>query len=226
MQLSKLFRNSVWMLALGLYAQTPPPPAQEPPKEAPGTEAKGMVPRGSPNDYQAHIQVGKLTIGAEFMRHAIPTPQGELTTEDYVVVETGLFGAPGARSTISAGDFAMRINGKKAVPGVPYGLVLESTKDPDWVPPELPSEKKGGSGLSTGGGGDQGSAPPPPPKMPLPLVRAMHLKVQKAALPEGDRPLPQAGLLFFSFRGKSTSIKSVELIYTGPAGKITLTLQP
>jgi hypothetical protein len=47
----------------------------------------------------------------------------------------------------------------------------------------------------------------------------------KAALLEGDRALPQAGLLFFQYRGKRESIKSVELIYQGPAGNATLTLQ-
>jgi hypothetical protein len=45
-------------------------------------------------------------------------------------------------------------------------------------------------------------------------------------LPEGDRPLPQANLLFFEFHGKTARIRSVELVYTGPAGKATLALQP
>jgi hypothetical protein len=232
MHFPHVLRNGVWMIALGLCAQvpqppTPPPPAQPPGKDAPNTEAKGMVPRGAPSNYQAQAQVGKVTIGAEFMRHAIPTAQNALTTEDYVVVEAGFFGPAGEKAKLSVGDFSLRINGKKSLPGVPYGMALESTKDPDWVPPELPSEKKGGSGISTGGGGGGAdSAPPLPPKMPLPLQRAMHLKVQKAALPEGERTLPVAGLLFFLYRGQSKSIKSVELTYAGPAGKATLTLQP
>jgi hypothetical protein len=54
----------------------------------------------------------------------------------------------------------------------------------------------------------------------------MAQRVQKAALPEGDRTLPQAGLIFFQYRGKTQSIHSIELIYVGPAGKATLTLQP
>ena len=51
----------------------------------------------------------------------------------------------------------------------------------------------------------------------------MEQKVQKASLAEGDRPLPQAGLIFFEHRGKTTS---AELIYSGPTGKAILTLQP
>jgi len=41
----------------------------------------------------------------------------------------------------------------------------------------------------------------------------------------GDRPLPQAGLLFFQYRGKEKGINSLELIYSGAAGKATLVLQ-
>ena len=43
---------------------------------------------------------------------------------------------------------------------------------------------------------------------------------------EGDRPLPQAGLIFFQYRGKIQNIHSLELIYSGSAGKTTLKLQP
>jgi hypothetical protein len=53
----------------------------------------------------------------------------------------------------------------------------------------------------------------------------MAQRVQKASLPEGDRPLPQAGLIFFQYGGKTESIRSLELIYDGPAGKATLKLQ-
>ena len=52
------------------------------------------------------------------------------------------------------------------------------------------------------------------------------LRETSAALPEGDRALPQAGLLFFEYRGKTQGIRSIELIYDGPAGKATLKLQP
>jgi len=60
----------------------------------------------------------------------------------------------------------------------------------------------------------------------LELRRTMEQRVQKAALLEGERALPQAGLLFFEFRGKGKSVRSAELIYDGPAGKASLALQP
>jgi hypothetical protein len=159
------------------------------------------------------------------MRHAVPTPQGEFSTEDYVAVEVGLFGAPGARLKLNANDFSLRVNGKKPLPTRPFGMVLSSLKDPNWEPPVPPKPK--GSGISTGGDsqGDSGP-PPPPPHMPMALQHVMEQKVQKAALPEGDRALPVAGLLFFQYRGRGDRIDSVELIYAGSAGKATLTLQP
>ena len=58
------------------------------------------------------------------------------------------------------------------------------------------------------------------------LQLAMEQRVRRATLLEGDRVLPQAGLLFFEYRGKSKNIRSVELMYDGPAGKATLELQP
>jgi hypothetical protein len=58
------------------------------------------------------------------------------------------------------------------------------------------------------------------------MERAMQLHVQNAALPEGDRTLPVAGLIFFKYGGMPKGIHSVELLYSGAAGKATITLQP
>ncbi|MCX6630290.1 MAG: hypothetical protein NTW28_21950 [Candidatus Solibacter sp.] len=199
-----------------------------PGKEAPASESKGMPPRAAPTDYQAHAQAGTVTIAAEFTGHGIATSQGALTTEEYVVVETGFFGAAGARTTLSAEDFSLRINGKKtALSTQPFGLVAGSLKDPEWEPP-LETKKSKSSMSGGGGGGGQGESnePPTPPKMPFPVRRAMEQRVLKATLPEGDRALPVAGLIFFQYRGKTKDIRSLELIYAGPAGKATLTLQP
>ncbi len=194
-------------------------------KDAEIMEAKGMPPRATPGDYQAQAHAGNVTIGAEFMGHSVPRPQGPLSTENFVVIETGLFGPPGARLKISVDDFSLRINGKKALlPGEPFGMVASSLKDPEWIPPDAPAAKSKSS-FGTGGQGDSNS-PPPPVHVPVELQRAMAQHVQRVSLPEGDRPLPEAGLIFFQYRGKAQSIRSIELIYSGPAGKATLALQP
>lgn len=222
----------IWISALCLCAGAQETPAKDAPnKDTPGKDAqanqpKGMPPRATPAEYQFHVQVGTFTIAAEFTGHAIPTMQGPLNSEDYVAVETAVFGPPETRIKLAADDFSLRINGKKAaLPSQPYGLVVGSVKDPEWQPP-VPVEKKSKSGLNTGGNGDQGDSTPAPVKIPIEVQRAMAQRVQKAALPEGDRAVPQAGLLFFAYRGRAQSIRSVELIYNGPAGKTTISLQP
>src|ERR1700675_2751972 len=84
--------------------------------------AQGLPPRAAPTDYLTQVQAGTVTVAAEFLAHNVPTPDGPiLTTEDYVVVETALFGSPDARLKVSLDDFSLRINGKKtAASAQPY----------------------------------------------------------------------------------------------------------
>ena len=183
---------------------------------------KGLAPRATPGDYQAQIKVGAVTIAAEFAAHAVPTPEAIYSTEDDVVVEMALFGAADATAKIAFSDFALRINGK-AVPAEPYARSFSSLKDPEWEPPA--SASKAGK-TSLGSSGNQNDPPPSTPKMPFEMKRAMQLRVQKSALPEGDRVLPVAGLIFFNYHGKSDTIRTVELVYDGAAGKTSLPLHP
>jgi hypothetical protein len=196
-------------------------------KDAQIRESKGLSPRAAPTDYQSHTQAGAVTIAAEFTGHSITSPQSVLATEDYVVVEVGFFGPPEAQLKLSYEDFSLRINGKKtALPARPSVSVFKSLKDPEWEPP-VPVESKSKTSLGTGGGGqnDPGSTPPVV-HIPIEVERKWELRVQKATLPEGERVLPVAGLIFFQYRGKTDNIDSIELIYTGPAGKTTLKLHP
>lgn len=192
-------------------------------------EASGLPARATPADYQAQAKAGNFTIAAEFTGHGIPNSGLPLNSEDYVAVELALFGPPDARLVITASDFSLRINGKKdLVPSAPWGLVAKNIKDPEWIPPDAPeTQKSKGGGISAGGQGGQGagSLPPLPPKVPIELLRNWQGRVKQAALWEGDRPLPQAGLVFFLHRGKTEKIQSVELVYKGPAGEATLSLR-
>jgi len=225
MRFSTAVTTGIWIAAIGLCAQAQNPPG----KEAQIGEAKGMPPRAAPSDYQAHAQAGAVTVAAEFMGHAIPTAQGTLSSEDYVVVETGLFGgSPDARVRLSIGDFVLRINGKKtSLPSQPSELVAQSAKDPEWEPP-VPAASKSKTSFGGNGQGEKSdpNSPPPPVHIPIEVQRAMAQRIQRASLLEGDRTLPRAGLIFFQYRGKTQSLRSIELIYSGPTGKATLALQP
>src|ERR1700722_7118800 len=116
MRLCSTLRTVLLITGVVLYAICLP--AQEDHtkgSEAPGKEtpAKGMPPRAAPTEYQAEAQAGPVTIGAEFMGPAVPTPEQTVDAEDYVVVEAGLFGPAGARLALARSDFSLRINGKK-----------------------------------------------------------------------------------------------------------------
>jgi hypothetical protein len=218
----------VGVAALCLCAAQPQPP-QTPPADhtAPvsGTinERQGLAPRTGPADYPVQAKLGPITLAAEFAGHGLPTPEGPLSTEDYVVVEVAFFGPTGKRLPVSFNDFSLRINNRKnPIPSESYEHVGTSVKDPEWNPPEKPDKE--GNGILGGGGANDTSKEPPRP--PAELRRAWAQRVWKASLAGGDRPLPQDGLLFFSYGGKVKSIRSLELIYAGPAGKATLDLQP
>lgn len=214
----RVFFHSALVTALCLGAQ-----GQEPQTK----EIRGLPPRAAPSDYQAQAKAGTLTIGAEFAGHFVPTPEGNLTTEDYVVVETGIFGPPEAHVTLLPGDFSLRVNGKKAaLPSQPYAMVIKSLKDPEWEPPAAESSSKSKTSISSGGGNSQSKDPPPPVHIPIEVQRAMQQRLQKASLPGGDRALPIAGLIFFRYSGNAQGIHSLELDYSGPAGNVTMELRP
>jgi len=207
---------------LCLYAQEATPP-----KDARPNEAQGLPPRAAPADYLSQGKAGDVTIAAEFDGHSVPTAEQTLSTEDFIVVEVALFGPQGARTQISRDDFSLRVNGKKVpLPSQSYVVVASSLRDPTWVSPDAEKAKESSKTTIGGGGGGQDSGSTPPViHIPIEMQRSMTQHTQKASLPLGDRALPQAGLLFFPYRGKEKGINALELIYSGAAGKGTLTLQ-
>lgn len=214
--------GAVVALCATLGAQTTPAP------EAPSPRAtKGIPARGSATEYMGHGKVGALTIGADFDSHDIPTLESTLTADDYVTVEVAIFGSPGAHATISAADFSIRINGKKSpTPSEGFAALSRNLRDPSWTPPDQKEKQKSRGGLNTGGGDQDGlGSTPAPVHIPPEMERSMRQQVGAAALPEGDRALPVAGLLFFKYSGQAKGIHEVELVYEGSAGKGSIKLQ-
>ena len=215
----------IWSSTEWLYGQAAPSQAPAATGIA-SVRAVGLPPRLTPADYQFHVQAGSFAVAAEFMGHGVPTEEGgPYAVEGYVVVEAALFGPANTKIALSNKDFSLRINGKKPpVPSQDYVLVFPSLKDPDWEP--LNSEKEQAATASAGGGRPgQPEFRPAPPKMPIERRHVMEQRVLKASLAEGDRTLPQAGLLFFEWRGNLKNIRTMELEYNGPAGKAALALQ-
>jgi hypothetical protein len=229
----RLALGCLFLSITGLQAQEQSPPpstqasAETAAKDAAAANARrGMPPRIAPTEYQTHAKVGDFTIAADFDEHSIPTPDGTFTSEEYVAVEAAFFGPEASHIKLAIEDFSLQINDRKVpLPSQAYALLFHSLADPEWQPPKQPDEDKGSkTGINTGGRGNEDK--PPPPKMPRDLRRAMEQKVLKVVMPEGDRPAPVAGLLFFQYRGKSKNIKTMSLVYNGAAGTVTIPLQP
>lgn len=68
----------------------------------------------------------------------------------------------------------------------------------------------------------------PPPDYGAGVDREEPLRADEAvaesALREGEASGPFSGYLYFPFKGKTKSIRSLELLYQGPAGSATLRL--
>lgn len=199
--------------------------------------AQGLEPRSAAADYPAHTAIGTLSIGAEFLARALPSPDGYLNTRGYLVVEVAIYGPALPRTVLSQSHFSLRVNGNKQgilaqppfiaasafeppIPG--YGTAATITQGNrrviigDAPPAQRPFPE------------DRGRPPerrtpePPPPldtgnvprKQPIEPAEA----VKRAALPTGELKLPQAGVIFFAYPGDLEKINALELIYDGPAG--------
>jgi hypothetical protein len=228
--LSQVSKTAVLVTALCLCGHAQAQEAAPPAAVKEQVKKEGMPARATPGDYLSQAKAASVTIAAEFKGHFVPTADGLLSTDDFVVVEVGLFGPPDARLKLSFEDFSLRLNGKKAAePSQSDLVVFKSVKDPEWEPPDKDKEaaKAGKTSMSSGGrGAPAADGPPPVVHPPLPLQRSWEHRVEKVSLMEGDRPLPQAGLIFFKYGGKTKSLHSIELIYNGAGGKAILALQP
>jgi hypothetical protein len=223
-----IFSAGLCHSAHGQGAQTAPaanaaPGAEN--KDVKATEAKGLPPRATPADYFARAQMGQVTVAAEFAGHSVPTPQAVFATEDYVTVEVAFFGPPDAHVQLSLADFSLKVNGKKPLPAQGYVEIMGNLTDPQWEPPVPVDKSAGKTSIGGGNNGDPGGTPAPP-KMPFNLVRVMQQRVLKADLPEGDRAVPVAGLIYFKYHGKTEKIDSLELTYGSGKSKAVLNLHP
>jgi hypothetical protein len=188
--------------------------------------AQGTPPKTAPTDYPVHIQMDAVALAADYLVHSLPTTQGTLVANDYLVVEVAFFGPPYSRLKMSPDNFSLRINTKgDPLTPEPAGMVSQSIKFPG-AHPHLET-----TGTVTNGDGTVTVGPRPPPSH-IPTVNevneenSVQYRVQASSLPEGEHPLPRSGLLYFFYKGKTKNIRTVELLYNGPMGKSTLKLLP
>ncbi len=191
----------------------------------------GTEPKPKAEDYEVHAQGKNVVIGAEFMVHSFSGQGQTYIVKNYLVVEVALYPPKDRGVTVNDAEFALRINGKKAtVSPAPPAMVASMLQHPDWdMGPRLegsvgagPADVIIGRPRPTQVPGGQQPRVPKPPRAPDPdppgglrperRVRADELVVE-TALPEGTYRGAVSGFLYFPYKGKISSIKSLELLY-------------
>jgi len=187
------------------------------------------------SDYPVHGAVPEMEIGAEYLVHSVPADNGYYFADDYLVVDVGIFPSTQQGVRISAERFRLRINKGKSelAPSTP-GTVAASLKYPDWERHPNTTAQAGPVILAPsqverfpGDPRQTTPMPQPAPKQEDPsggeqaVRHSMEEMIANAALPEGETDKPVRGCLFFHYRGKMKSIKSLELVYdAGDGGSI------
>jgi hypothetical protein len=201
--------------------------------------AQDAPPRSKAADYPAHVALPGMELAAEYLLHSIPTAKGFYVSRDYLVIDVGVFPAAKERITISSGQFRLRINHQTLeLPPDSPGTVAADVQYPDWEQHPTATAQAGpvilGAPPTVGRfPGDRRESPPispPVPEQPDPTgmgkepPKTIDQLIALAALPEGSSNKPLKGCLFFRFRGKTKSIKSLELVYDAGDGGAKATI--
>ena len=197
--------------------------------------AQEKEPRSKASDYPVHAQAATAEIGAEYLVHSIPAATGSYFANEYLVVDVGVFPKSNSEMMVSTGQFTLRINGKSVLYSQSPGMAAASLKYPDWEQrPTMTAAAGVGDGVVVIGQPRVGRFPgdptvnrspvPPVPRAPedntVEKVPPMSVDeaVGRASLPEGKTGRPVKGCLFFPFKGKTKSIRSLELLYEAEGG--------
>ncbi len=202
--------------------------------------AGGLEPRAKPEDYGAHARTADAAVGAELLGRYLPGDRTSHMTGDYVVVEVGFFPAvKGKPISLSSGHFRLRLNGKRDLAAQSPGIVAGGLRNPQW---------DHGRGVTAAGGvGPAVIVMRPERRQPRfpgdPQVESRRGGEREPEIKDGDRepeagdaalrralpetPVdrPAAGLLYFAWNESLGKLKSIGLVYDGPAGKMVIALK-
>jgi hypothetical protein len=224
--------------------QAPAPPTQTttpPPSAQAYLSRSGTTTKPSAEDYPVRAKLEKLSIGAEYMVHSFSSGRQMFIAKDYLVVEVALYPAKGENLLVDAGQFSLRVNGRKQAlsPQAPE-MVANALRFPDvnnssglhptaQLGPIILGQPQPTERFPGDPNGRTGVPPPPmPDDNPSgldkePPVRAEDLAIE-TALPEGEHHGPTSGFLYFPYRGNIHHIRSLELLFSSPAGSASLPL--
>jgi len=193
-------------------------------------------------DYPVHAVAGKVAIGAEYLIRSIPAGNQTFMTPDYLVVEVAVYPAFAQPVTIDGNTFTLRLNERKLLSSISPGFVAASLKYPDWEQHRTTEVSAGVGDANVTLGrppavgrfpGDPTARRPRPPRAPgtdeqngveREEPESAEQVINRTALVEGLASHPVSGFLYFPFKGKIKSLKSVELIYKNEDTSVTLPL--
>ena len=192
-------------------------------------------PRSKASDYPAHVKLEDREIGAEYLVHSVPAPNGMYIAKDFLVLDVGVFPNAKMEMPISSSQFSLCVNGNRScLAARSAGELAAAVKYPDWEQqrPEVSGQAgpvifgpRSTTGRFPGDGRESQPLPKPVPQQtggvdreaPVPVETA----IARAALPEGLTSTAVKGCLFFRPERRIKSIKSLELIYEGGDGRTT-----
>lgn len=200
---------------------------------------QGTKPRENASAYPSHEKTDGFELGAEYMVHSINNSSLTYVARDFLVVEAAVFPLRKPVS-VNPGQFRLRINHRETLAARTPPAVAASMNHPnDEYHPHTEMTAGIGDATVTAGRPMETGRFPGDPRTPKPWPGSkspsvseqagvetsqqepLDVFLQKAALPEGELRFPSAGLLFFYYHGKTSKIKSLELVYTGQDGKET-----
>ncbi len=204
----------------------------------------GTEPKPIAAEYPAHGLAGGVGIGAEYLVRSFSGRSQTFFARDHLVVEVALYPAPNESLQVSSSQFTLRINKKELIAAQGAEFVAAGFKYPDW---EIRPRLEGMAGAGNGGvivgrpeprerfPGDPTPGRtrlPPRPRAPdpdhtgsetQPPARAEDVVIE-SALRDGEFSAPVSGYLYFPYKGKTKSIRAVELLYRGTSHTLTLRL--
>lgn len=195
-------------------------------------------------DYPIHTTVGRVAIGADYLIHSIPVGDQTFLAKDYLVIEVAVFPPVAEPVTIDGNTFQLRLNGQKhLLTSIAPGFVAASLKYPDWEQHPVASASAGVGDANVIIGpqppvarlpGDPNAAHPIPANVPTieeqngiqrEVPETIDEIIARTALIEGPAYHAVSGFLYFPYKGKIKSLKSMELIFQSRDLSATLKLQ-
>jgi hypothetical protein len=184
--------------------------------------AQGTAPKANPEAYPVHAQARSAALGADFTVHTFSSGEQAYFVKGFLIVEVALFPASPKTIDVHSGNFVLRVNGRKQefLPQPP-SLVAAAVAHPEWS-----NHRRVQADASAGNARVSLGAPRPSriPGMPIPGQPPQSSEgpgsrvkpdqvVLDTALPQGEHRGPVSGFLYFTYDGKTSGIKSLELRY-------------